>query len=490
MTIRTPTLALLATITTLTGILAYTTPAAQAGLGFAFPPVGSSIEDPITDGGTYFEGHAELIAVDGKNGDTLVVSHETETIEVFNPAGEHVGTLTGAHTPEGSFKLLKGLAVDDSTGRVYVVDKNSNVVDILELRETGSPGKTTVEEGSHVEQITGTSSGSFSSPFGVTVDQATGDVYVVDNPRVEVNGNGIESIVVDVFDSSGKYKFQITEASVPKGSATGPEVLSSRIAVDGKTGELFIGGIDYGNIGEKSAVCVYVFNSSGEYVTKWTGAKSPAQNLRPAIYGYELLVAADDTSGYLYLADVSQGVIDVFDPSNVLEEKYVGQIKGTPGEPFYAGVGEARSILEGVAIDQATGDEYVLSYSQFRTNGTAHQQNVVDVFGPPTQLPSPFVGLASGVGSVGATLEGSVDPEGQLVASCEFEYGLSETLYGQSMACSPSAGSLGEGPSPVGVSADAGGLRTGYGIPLPGLGVKRGRGGTQSRSAFDHGAPG
>jgi subtilisin family serine protease len=69
---------------------------------------------------------------------------------------------------------------------------------------------------------------------------------------------------------------------------------------------------------------------------------------------------------------------------------------------------------------------------------------------PPAATTLPATGLAQ----TGATLKGTVNPNGALVTNCHFEYGISMS-YGSSAPCSPSPGS---GTSAVPVSASIGGL--------------------------------
>jgi hypothetical protein len=68
--------------------------------------------------------------------------------------------------------------------------------------------------------------------------------------------------------------------------------------------------------------------------------------------------------------------------------------------------------------------------------------------------PTVATGKASSIGETGATLNGTVNPNGTAVTACTFEYGTS-TSYGKTAACSPSPGS---GSSAVGVSAVVTGL--------------------------------
>ncbi|MGO9763133.1 MAG: IPT/TIG domain-containing protein [Solirubrobacteraceae bacterium] len=71
-----------------------------------------------------------------------------------------------------------------------------------------------------------------------------------------------------------------------------------------------------------------------------------------------------------------------------------------------------------------------------------------------TPGPSTVTEAASAVAQSTATLHASVNPNGEAVSDCEFEYGTTE-LYGSVAPCEPSPGS---GPSPVAVSESLNGL--------------------------------
>ncbi len=73
---------------------------------------------------------------------------------------------------------------------------------------------------------------------------------------------------------------------------------------------------------------------------------------------------------------------------------------------------------------------------------------------PPAQAPSVITGNADGVSTSAATLHGTVNPNGNNVTDCHFDYGTT-TSYGSTAACSPSPGS---GTGVVNVSAAVGGL--------------------------------
>jgi hypothetical protein len=81
----------------------------------------------------------------------------------------------------------------------------------------------------------------------------------------------------------------------------------------------------------------------------------------------------------------------------------------------------------------------------------------VFLFGDEASKPSVVTGPPSTVGPTSVTLTGTVNPQGEAVGSCVFEYGTS-SAYGSSVPCSPLPGS---GTSPISVSASPDGLTAG-----------------------------
>jgi len=108
------------------------------------------------------------------------------SVGVYTEAGAKQASWNGSGTPAGSFGLLDGLAVDDSTslsdwavGDVYVPDGEHHVVDIVEPQAGGGE--------KYVAQLTGRAPGEpFSDPTRVAVDGVTGDVLVVDGDEIDV----------------------------------------------------------------------------------------------------------------------------------------------------------------------------------------------------------------------------------------------------------------------------------------------------------------
>ncbi len=102
----------------------------------------------------------------------------------------------------------------------------------------------------------------------------------------------------------------------------------------------------------------------------------------------------------------------------------------------------------GVAINGSSGDVYVSD------NATGQ----VNVFGPTIVLPDVTTGSASALPTEGSvTLNGTVNPDGETVTSCQFEYG-TEAFYGSTASCESAPGS---GTEPVAVQVKLSGLEAG-----------------------------
>src|SRR4029077_20108392 len=118
----------------------------------------------------------------------------------FNSTGTellHGGTpITGESTPSGSFGGHLNIAVDSSTGDLYVPDEVHSVVD-----KFTSEGVFICEINESEAACPGTKSPApFSGTEAVAVDPTTGYVYVSDKGHK----------LIDVFSSSGAYISQFS----------------------------------------------------------------------------------------------------------------------------------------------------------------------------------------------------------------------------------------------------------------------------------------
>src|SRR5580704_11662466 len=329
---------------------------------------------------------------------------------------------------EGQLSGPLGVAVDEASGDVYVADAGNNRVEEFNA------------EGKYLATITGTPAGSFSDPGGVAVDNssspAKGDVYVMD----------VGHHVIDVFNSSGTYLSQI------KGTPSSFEGELAGVTVDA-SGDLWAHESN-GNMDEFSDTGSFL----GQLHNRFVFEPGIAVDSRGDIYldepregiamklnsaGVELeyfyvgdatAIAVDGANNDLFI-DVSGGV-DRFGP--------FGEPYGTVVQAF--GEGSIASS-EGIAVDGETGTVYV----------SESEADKVAVF-EPSQYPTVTTGSASEVKRTTAKLEGVVNPEGEAVTSCEFEYGTS-SAYGHTASCVPAT--VGSRSSPVTVSAEVSGLTAG-----------------------------
>jgi DNA-binding beta-propeller fold protein YncE len=407
------------------GVLVVGLVGAGAAFGaLAYPFVGQLAASPEPFG--YLS--AGSVAVDAVNGDRYVADSGTGAVDVFSEAGVQLAGLNGALTPSGSFGpggVSNGgpgptgyvsVAANDGTGDVYVLDSTHGVVDVFSAvgdfvcQITGRTPATQPEREAECNGAAGslTPAGGLGEARGIAVDQATGDVYVVD----------AGDSVMDVFSVAGAYVAarSFSLASVPGGFSKNYQ---DGIAVDDKNGDVYMS--------ESQTDVVRVFTGAGVYVTTWTGSNTPAGS-----FGGLVSVAADDSSGDVYVTDSLHGVVDVLEPS--------GAYLATPfAHAFHEPLG--------VEVDQSSGGVLVAD------RGPA----VVDVFEGATLMPTVDTVGAGEVDATSAKLEGTVDPEGVALSDCRFDYGTSEA-YGQSAPCAPAAGSIPTDSNVHPVSAQIAGL--------------------------------
>jgi hypothetical protein len=354
--------------------------------------------------------------------------------------------------------------------------------------------------------------GQFNEPGGVAINDSTGDVYVYDagNRRVEwFNSTG--SAFEGQFNGSGAFEVKgkaETGAATPTGQFTPPVTISEtaahgtlfNLAVDNDAASLSTGDIYVVDPGHN---VIDKFSATGAYLSQLTGFSLP-------IFGVTV-----DSSGNLWVAEEgteeagnSIGPVKEFDgsPANkpiteikpekhrspgiaVDSEENLYIVKGSPQVVKFTHEGAfiqelpTCECVTGLAVDSSTNEllvdqgtaisrygafgtpfeetlEGISSSQGIAVNGTTHtlyatqrEADKVAVF-DLVPLPEVTTGPASKEQRTTVKLEGEVDPGGEMVTSCGFEYGTS-TAYGQTAPCVPAPGS---GASPVPVSAEVTGL--------------------------------
>ncbi len=377
--------------------------------------------------------------------------------------GSHAFALrfgSGEGSGDGQFGAggMAGLAVSATTHDVYVVDKGNGRVE--RFSSTGAylgqfDGSGTFEVEGKVQSGAPAADGKFSEPEYVAVDSSgdplldpsAGDVYVTD----------VGHHVIDKFTATGEYLGELTGSpsgafTFPQGIAVDPagnvwvsaddevfeftDALSNEFVTswpsDGTTGEIIVnpqGGAVY--IRAVSRVHVIEFSESGSLVTEEFQEASPVRG-----------IAVDESNGELFF-DMGE-----FSEPYPWPGKFVSVYE--PGGGAFAqqptfGSGDL-TAGGGMAVDSSTGAVYVADSGS-------------DTIVKFSLLPSVKTEAPSGLTGTSATLNGTVDPNGTAVKSCEFEYGTEAGVYTHTVACAQTPGEIGERTAGVPVSAEVSGLQ-------------------------------
>lgn len=285
------------------------------------------------------------VAVDGSG--NLYVADSTDhsirkvtnsgTVTTLAGKGGSFGSLDGTGTT-ARFKAPLGIAAD-SAGNVYVADTGNSTV-----RKITATGVVTTLAGSAGLGGSNDGTGSaarFSGPYGIAVDNSTGNLYVVESSAVvrKVTAAGVVTTVAGTSGTNGFTNGTGTAArfSVP-----------FDIAVDG-AGNLYVS--DHGNHAVRmvtpTGVVTTLAGSGSAGKTDGTGTA--------ASFKFPSGIAAD-SSGTVYLADTDNQVIRKITSAGV-----VTTLAGTGVLGSADGTGTAASFYnpKDVAVD-SSGNLYIV----------------------------------------------------------------------------------------------------------------------------------
>ncbi|HZL16123.1 MAG TPA: hypothetical protein VFG23_00130 [Polyangia bacterium] len=444
------------------GLLLSTAPAVAAeGHGLL-----SSFNGSDAPGGPFSS--LDNVAVDQSSNDVYVVDEGREVVDKFTSAGAYVagseltGTPAGCSTtcpvtgPGVAFEPTD-VAVDPTTGDVYVVDAGHEVIDgysssgVLILQFNGS----TIPAG-----LPG-SEGAFAPSTGIAVDPATHDVYVADR-----TGG-----VIDKFTSAGVYVSQF-----PAKRATG-------IAVDSTGSNLYVAAVSVGvqefssagvpgPVIDSSGAALHVavdlatndvYVADGTYITQYDSSGDLLNTFGefgPNVLGSSAGIAVDRSTNTIYVSDDSSETVDIFAPGPTPEEpatEPASEITATTATlngklnfagtklGFYYDYNKGTSCVGGASTPFQEGEgEVAAPVSSLQPSAQyAFCLVAVNAFGDtlgapktfPTEGSPPAVETesASAVSSSDATLEAQVNPENQ-PTTYFFEYATEEALIGTSSA--------------------------------------------------------
>jgi hypothetical protein len=329
------------------------------GVGLLVPVSAAALEHPFIENfgsanEPSFE-EAQGMAVNQTTGDLLVIDRVTETLSRWNRDGtpsnfSALGTnvISGFNFGNFSNPGEVQVAVDNSggatDGNIYVPEAGGGVVDIFD------------EDGNSLGQLTESSEGSFEEPCGVAVD-SSGNLFV------------------------GDFSGKIHEFENPPTNGSSIELPFS----ENCTTAAGVGPVDG-----------FIFPTQFEGKVSKLDSTSSAEKYQ-VDPGPTTTVAVDPTTGALFTA--SGGEVKEFDVS--------GEAEATPGLPIAPG-GEK---VGGIAVDGASGNIYV------SRKGNPH----IEVWGPAVQLPIAITEPASVIDST-VTMQGVVNANEGPPATCVFQY--------------------------------------------------------------------
>jgi hypothetical protein len=353
-------------------------------------------------------GEPDAVAVEQSSGKVFIADPGRGVIDVFSSSGTY-------ETQFGQSLQATAVAVDEETHDVYVAEPLENVVDVFKPDGKGGYEKLLEWLGANTPEK------GFGEVRGLAVDNSksasnphAGDVYVVD---------GVSNAVY-VFKPKPEGSEEKLEGSFVSSLLGGKLEEPNGVAVDSATGRVYVADSVKGFVG--------MYSSSGVFEKKLTGPGSPDGTFLGAEEeeGNVTAVAVDEATGEIYVAEAQRRVVSQFNA----EGKWIGWITNTPT----GALGEPR----GVAV-AATGDVYV-----------ADALNAaVDAFGADVVVPNAKTSAASKVAKTTAILNGVVNGDGKL-AKYRFQWGTSEALGSETET--QSAGIAEEK-----ASAELGGLKAG-----------------------------
>jgi hypothetical protein len=325
-----------------------------------------------------------------------------------------LGAFGSANQP--SFEFAKGLAVDQSSGDLLVIDAGAKTVS--RYNPDGTPANFSAL-GTNV--IDGKGSGDGTPQVGLVFGGESEVQVAVDNSGSATDGDiyvaqakeGVH--LVDVFGGDGSYLGQLTAAGLaPLGEACG-------VGVD-SAGAVYVG--DY-----EGAVHKFVPSANppvnsdntanfprSEACTLAVGAGSTAGYVFSNSYGGELIKIDSSSGEAKYVVSTGNTTVSV-DPasghvftaagSSVNEYDASGPTEATLLTSISPGGG-----VTGVAVDGTSGNIYVARADSSR----------IEVFGKAVFLPIATTEAATEVDKDSALLHGTVSADGGPEASCEFQY--------------------------------------------------------------------
>jgi len=315
--------------------------------------------------------------------------------------GPFSSNLTGTLSGVGNPFYNRSFALDQTTGSLYLANSDSVKVDVYE----NGTGSLTEEWGG------------FGGGF---------DYLAIDNSGGASNG----TVYVAATSPDNIQAFHPNHTQAEFSANTESYIAGNRITgtPSGHFGFIRNIGVDsHGNIYlvDQENREVDEYKPSGEFVQSFTNEK--LSTFTPSA------VAVDPTNGNVLIVDSASAVIDEFSPAG----EFLAEINGseTPAGSF----GSGESFSPSSIAFNSEGSLYVADL--------AH--SVVDIFTPDIPLPGVTNEPTSNPAQTSVTVNAKVNPNGDEVTGCYFEYGTSPAYGSPLIPCSPAPPYSGKGVTAV-----------------------------------------
>jgi hypothetical protein len=312
----------------------------------------------------------------------------------FGPAG------LGA----GSFSAVKSIAVEQSSGDVYVYDQGKEA--IYKFTATGEPANFSSTGTNEIEGVTGYGGGAEQE---IAVDSssgpAKGDIYLANNE------------VVDIYSAAGVKLGELTGGVGSEGKE------ACGVAVD-TSGAVYVGFFP-------------------QTVNKYVPAANPVQNsdYTESLLGlHGICNVAANGNGNTYAANFFGNAVQLYEAAQFGKPTAEGTLIDRQGKTLavnpssnYVVIDEGARLVEYDVIGNAStfsgeGElEASLGVAVGATSGEVYAGNAsgrVEVFGAPVIEPDATTEAPTNMTSTSATINGSIDPDG-VAATYQFQYGTS-----------------------------------------------------------------
>jgi YVTN family beta-propeller protein len=281
----------------------------------------NSVLDPLT--------HTLYVESDPENGNGTVTVLNASTCDSLRASG------CGRNVPNAPVGAGPvGIAVDQATDTIYVVNSNSNTVSVID----GATCNAQHASGcTHVPPAVAV--GSY--PVDVQVDQATDTVYVANWG----NGNGTTVSVINGKTCNGQVTTSCNRAPAHVTVGTGP----AGVLIDQATDTVYTA-----TVAPDGAEAVSVLDGAtcNATTTAGCGRKQPSVALGQGSDDYNVALAMDGANGTLYVANWGSNTLSMIDAATCNAKV----TSGCATAPPVVRVGRGP---DGVAVNLATHTVYV-----------------------------------------------------------------------------------------------------------------------------------